>query len=260
MKNILISLCLTLLLSSLAYYKKAITNSGLLLSAICCFIISLFGGFPCFVILLVTFLGASLAEVISKNNKIKININEKCGQRDIIQIVVNVLPATIAIIIFHFTNNNIFLMGYVAMMGETLADTLGSDIGIISKKKPINILTFKRSQPGLSGNVTFLGLCCELGGSLMIGLIYYLLINNNIIDMLIITSSSLMGGLFDSVLGALGQVKYKCQKCKMITEKKMHCGYKTEYYKGIRWIDNDIVNLFSNLFSLIVLIVLNLIR
>lgn len=260
MKSILISFILTLLLVLLAYYKKSITTSGLILSGLSCFIICWVGKLPCFIMLVVTFLLALLAEKISEKSKIKDDINEKNGQRDIIQILVNVVPATISLVIFYLTKNEIFLMGYVVMMGETLADTLGSDIGVISKRKPINILTFKKSQPGLSGNVSFLGLFCEFIGSLIISIIYYLFIDNSIVDMLIITCSSFMGGIFDSILGSSVQVKYKCKKCKIITEKKIHCGYETKYYKGIRWIDNDIVNLFSNLFSFLVLIILNIIR
>ncbi|MBU4443583.1 DUF92 domain-containing protein, partial [bacterium] len=46
------------------------------------------------------------------------------------------------------------------------------------------------------------------------------------------------------VLGATIQAQYKCPNCQKTTEKLIHCGsYKTNLISGIRWIDNDVVNL-----------------
>ena len=57
-------------------------------------------------------------------------------------------------------------------------------------------------------------------------------------------------------LGASIQVKYKCEKCKKITERKEHCGKETNYYKGIKWIDNNLVNLLSNAIVFIILLII----
>ena len=55
------------------------------------------------------------------------------------------------------------------------------------------------------------------------------------------------------------RVKYIYIFCKKITEKKMHCKEKTKYERGIKWIDNNVVNLLSNL-SVFLLLWLLLIR
>lgn len=250
MSNYFISLLLTLLLIFIAICKKALTIPAIILSGICSFIICLLGGLPCFIILTSTFILAEFASSFHKKDDIKKSINEKTGKRDFEQILLNVVPATLVLIIWSVTKNKIFLVIYASTCAEVLADTLGSDIGILSKKTPINIITLKKSFPGLSGNITLLGLFSELIGAGCIGIIYYFMINNNIIELTIIILSGFLGGLFDSFLGAIGQIKYKCTICQIITEKKVHCDKNTKYYCGIKWIDNDIVNLFSNIFSI----------
>ena len=38
---------------------------------------------------------------------------------------------------------------------------------------------------------------------------------------------------------------YKCRSCKDLTENKEHCNMPTCLIKGNKWLDNDIVNIFS---------------
>jgi len=136
-------------------------------------------------------------------------------------------------------------------MAESLADSLASDIGVLSKKSPINILTLKKSEPGLSGNISALGLASSFFGSLIIAIIFSIF-NFQTSSLIIITLSGFLGAIFDSILGATIQVKYKCQKCSKIVEKKIHCEKETIYYKGIKIINNDTVNLISNVFAAII--------
>ena len=85
------------------------------------------------------------------------------------------------------------------------------------------------------------------------GIIYYLGIKHSITSVAIILLSGFFGSIFDSILGASIQVKYKCPVCQKITEKKVHCEKETQYEKGIKFVDNNLVNLLSNLFVFIVL-------
>lgn len=79
--------------------------------------------------------------------------------------------------------------------------------------------------------------------------------DKSVISFIIIILSGFLGSLIDSILGASIQVKYKCEKCKKITERKEHCGKETNYYKGIKWIDNNLVNLLSNAMVFIILLI-----
>ena len=65
---------------------------------------------------------------------------------------------------------------------------------------------------------------------------------------LFVAALGLLGCLFDSVLGSLIQVKYRCPVCGALTERESHCGIPGKVERGWRWVNNDTVNLLSNLF------------
>jgi len=253
MYNLIISIILSLLLGALAFYKKAMTNSALILAIVLAFLITYFGGLCAYLILVAVFLGTVVANKIKKSERIKVNKNiiEKSGKKDIVEIIANVVTGAVFIILYKITKVNIYFLVYASIMAESLADSLASDIGVLSKKSPINILTLKKSEPGLSGNISALGLASSFFGSLIIAIIFSIF-NFQTSSLIIITLSGFLGAIFDSILGATIQVKYKCQKCSKIVEKKIHCEKETIYYKGIKIINNDTVNLISNVFAAII--------
>ena len=246
--NLGISIILSLLLGLIAYLKRALTMPALILAVLFSTLITYFGGLTSFIILVVVFLGSIITKLFHKN--------KKSNKRKLIQIISNVGIGVLSLIIYKFTSNDLYLLIYASVMAEYLADTLASDIGVLSKSEPINILTFKKGERGLSGNISFLGLTSALIGSLLIGTIYYIGMDKSITSFIIIILSGFLGSLIDSILGASIQVKYKCTKCKKITERKEHCGKKTNYYKGIKWIDNNLVNLLSNAIVFIILLII----
>ena len=73
----------------------------------------------------------------------------------------------------------------------------------------------------------------------------------NIKYVMIASASAFLGVVFDSLLGSLCQVKYRCTLCGRLTEKKEHCDAPTEKKEGIAFVDNDMVNIFSGFFSAI---------
>lgn len=260
MKYVFISLILSLLLAIFGYLKKAMTKSALILAFIFAFLITYFGGISSFLILVIVFLGTVIASKIRKKERLQINKDtiEKSGQKDLFQIVANVGAGTITLILYGIYKEPFLLVVYASIMAESLADTLASDIGVLSSKNPINIITLKRSEPGISGNISFLGLASSFIGSFIIAIIF-IIFNFNIKYLIIITLSGFLGALCDSILGATIQVKYKCQNCSKITEKKHHCKKETIYYKGLKIINNDIVNLLSNIIAGLLAFILNII-
>ena len=110
----------------------------------------------------------------------------------------------------------------------------------------------KKCQQGISGGMSIIGTIASLIASTFIAIIALIFGKISFTDSLIITAAGFLGGVFDSLLGSLLQIKYKCTVCDSIVEREEHCGAQTVKYSGIRFIDNDVVNFLSTLFAAII--------
>ncbi|MDD4188079.1 MAG: DUF92 domain-containing protein [Bacilli bacterium] len=230
------------ILALYALYKKKITLSGVIFAWVLGIIILTWGGYLAFTALALVFLLTIFTDKIKKTKKDK--------TRDIKQMISNVLTASICIVIYYLTENNIFYIMYYAVIASSLSDTMASSIGTLSKKRPINIFTQKKLKTGEPGGVTLLGLLASLLGGIIIGLIY-LFSQLNISNFILISLMGLVGSLFDSILGTLFEGKYICQACGIKTEDKLHCNLPTNLIEGYASIDNNMVNLLNNIFIFI---------
>lgn len=233
-----ISILLPSIFALFAVFKKKVTNGAAILAWIFGFIITYYGGIIAFIALALTFILTILSDKIKKTSK--------DGSRNVYQIISNVLTPTLCIVLYHFTNNNMFDVMYYAVIASSLADTLASSIGTLSTKDPVNIFTLKRVKPGESGAVSFLGLNASALGGIIIGLVYYIKAYN-VTNYLLIILMSVVGSLADSILGITLQAKYKCSKCHKEVEESTHCNKQTKLISGCSWIDNDVVNLLNNI-------------
>ncbi|MDD4705910.1 MAG: DUF92 domain-containing protein [Bacilli bacterium] len=231
------------ILALYALYKNKITISGIILAWLLGIIICYLGGYIAFLALTIVFLLTILSDKIKSNKEDK--------TRNIMQIISNVLTATMCIVLFYVTNNNIFYIMYYCVIAGSLSDTLASSIGTLSKSKPINIFTLKKLKIGESGGVSLLGLFISLIGGMIIGSIY-LIVEFNLMNFIIISFMGFLGSFFDSIVGTLLEAKYRCLKCHKKTNDKIHCKKKTKLIKGYSLIDNNVVNLLSNIFVFLI--------
>ena len=69
-------------------------------------------------------------------------------------------------------------------------------------------------------------------------------------DVLLVTIIGLAAQIFDSILGASLQSKYRCLRCEKTCEQNEHCaGAGTELISGWKRMNNDAVNWISTVFS-----------
>jgi uncharacterized protein (TIGR00297 family) len=139
----------------------------------------------------------------------------------------------------------------IAMIGSVCtanADSWASEIGGLSKSTPVLITTFKPTQKGVSGGITLLGTLGGILGSIFISLIALLFMklfstsNSEYFKVFWTTSvSGIIGFLLDSYLGVLLQALFK-NDANELTEISSS---KNQLVKGIKWINNDMVNLLS---------------
>ncbi len=226
-----------------ALYKNKLTLGGIISAWLMGIIITYCGGIYAFLALLVTFILTIVSDKFKKKD-----IDER---RNIYQIFSNVFTSTLCTVLYYFTSKEIFIVMYFAVIGGSLADTLASGMGSLSKGINRNPLTFKEMKKGESGAISMLGLSASLLAGLLIGLIYYLEYNN-IYYYLIIIIMSFLSSYFDSIMGAYLQGKYKCNKCRKLVEEKYHCNKQTKLIKGYKFFDNNVVNLLSNVLVFII--------
>lgn len=250
--RVLISVFAISLIGATAYKLKQLTISGLIAAFVMGFLSLFLGGTSALMMYLFFLISAAFIGKLSKKVRGINKIQKKGGKRDYMQVLANGLPALISIILYRLTTNSIFLIVFTASLAEACADTWGGDIGVLSKDDPISIVSGKRVEKGLSGGISLLGCAASMLASVLYAIFYYSTFNANLSGALLVASSGFAGCLIDSVLGGTIQVHYLDEKSGKLTEKEIdENGKKRRAVRGIKFFDNDIVNLTSNIFSAI---------
>lgn len=171
---------------------------------------------------------------------------KKSGARDAVQVFANGgVPALLSLLYLLFQENFLLYM-FIASLATANSDTWASEIGSISKSKPVHVLSFRRVDAGTSGAMSLLGTIAALCGAFLIGIISHYLWNDVTFQLgVAIGMVGFIGNLIDTILGATVQVTYTCPNCGLNTEKTNHCEQSTIYKSGFRFLNNDTVNFLS---------------
>jgi len=245
---------LALLISLFSLKLSFLTKSGTFAVFILAFPIFSLGGWQWTVPIFSFFILSSLLSKIREKKNPSVNdYFEKSGSRDFYQVLANGGPGVILVVINYFFPDLIWYYAYSGIIAASCADTWATEIGTMSPHNTYDILNFRKTEQGSSGGVSFAGFTGSLLGAFLISLISVLWIDNDRIDfILMITFAGFAAAVFDSLLGSAVQAQYKCPKCRLIVDKKIHCGGNAEKYRGINFMNNDFVNLASGLFGGIV--------
>ena len=246
---------LTPLVIAFALSKGALTRGGIVAAVIVDILISVPLGNFGFIIMFSFFVIAIITDKIKRRVKKSSDEGLKGERRDYMQVLANSLAAAACAFAYFLTPSRLFILGFVAAFAEALADTASSAFGVFAKNT-FDPFRFKRCEGGLSGGMSLIGTFAGFVGAFLIGTVAYAFGVLNGKMLLIVVFSGFIGSVFDSLLGSLLQVKYKCTVCGKITEKREHHGEKTVRVSGFELVDNDIVNLSSSAFAAILAVVL----
>lgn len=251
--NYIIPIILTPLIIAFAYKKRALTVSGIIAAVFVDIIISASLGNFGFLILFSFFACGTAVDKIKKRHikirqKDKLRIEKRGDCRDHVQVLANSFVSVICAVLYFITRKELFVVAFVASLAEALADTAASGIGVLSGRA-YDIFRGRQCQPGASGGMSLFGTLSSLIGAAVIALITFAFGRIGALDMLVIVFAAFLGAIFDSFLGSVLQVKYKCNVCGNIVEREEHCGARTVKHSGLKFVNNDTVNLFGTLFA-----------
>ncbi len=185
-------LLLTLAAFSLVSYRKKMLNfEGVLIANIVGIAIFLFSEWNLvyFFVTVLFFVAAEIATIYSGKRKIKHEV------RTAGNILGNSGTAILALAVG-------FPLGFFAAFASALADTLSSEIGLLSKKKPVLVTSLKTVEPGTDGGVTALGLAASVLGAGLIAILHFAFFGNLFLA-LVLVLSGFFGSVVDSFFGAL---------------------------------------------------------
>lgn len=247
--QLLFSLILATALAALAAWRRALTRAGLVWAWALAVVITFCGGLGGFAALAATFVFTILAGKLSKavREPIETRLHAKTGPRDAVQILCNVLTGAVMLALRGATGKSCFLWAYGGAMAASLADSMASELGVLSKRQPRDILTLRPAEKGLSGAVSAIGLLASLGGAAIIAAICAAVWGCGWEMGIDVTAAGVFAALCDSILGSAFQAKYRCGVCGALTEKRRHCGTECTLEQGLPFVNNDAVNFCNNL-------------
>lgn len=232
----------------ISYKSKALSISGAISSVFVGASIYFSLGFPGLVPLGLFFASSSMISKWKKERKAQMaSILEKGERRDYVQVLANGgIPVLISIfnIVDHDDRNFWFILLTISFACAN-ADTWASEIGSLSRIKPILLFPPKFVEKGTSGAVTVLGTFASILGSSFVALGSSFFIKNDAQILPFIILFGFIGALIDTLFGCFFQRKNKCLVCHAETEKRIHCGEYTVKTKGFVWMNNDAVNFLS---------------
>lgn len=254
MEEFLYGFFFSLLIASIAYWRRSLTGSGVMMAVIVGTQIYALGSIYWYGLLLVFFISASVLSHYKKKKKHQVEQGrfEKTGRRDGMQVLANGGLGMVLVWCAAASSNPApFMAFYIGVMATVTADTWGTEIGILSHQHPRSILTGKRVEKGTSGGISAWGTMGTALGSLCIGVFaafFLWLLNYDGATSWILFGfiSGFVGALLDSVLGATVQRMFTCSVCGCETEKEVHCHTATTLKRGAGWCNNDLVNLLSS--------------
>jgi uncharacterized protein (TIGR00297 family) len=247
-----------------AVLLNTIDRRGFLASTVVGFSIICGGGFSWFIVVAMFFTLGVVFTLYKYGYKKRLGSAQgKGGARSWPNILANGGIAS-AVALVNFAKPTIDLSAlFLGAISASAADTVATELGLLSRNKPRLITNLARTvTPGTSGGVTLLGILGAVFASLVIGSMAFFLgiMSMRLTVVLICVIGGVLGACFDSVLGASIQRKGYCVICHKPTEALRHCGETTHMIGGVRYIENNVVNLLATVagaaVSLAVLLIL----
>ena len=138
-------------------------------------------------------------------------------------------------------------------LAAAAADTWATEVGTLWGGTPRSLRTGRPVAPGMSGGVTPIGLATSAVAALLLARATPRLVPGAPTAALAaVALAGVAGSVADSLLGAVVQVRRRCVRCGLLTERPTHCEARTRVDGGWRAMTNDTVNLLATVVGALV--------
>lgn len=238
------SVYISLAIFVIVFFSGAIDYLGSLASMVIVFCFSFFGGYLPLAFLLITYFIIFAIGIISRLIKKE---KKKKRPRGLVQILVNGGIGTMLLLLAYYFHSLQFQVGALIVISGCFVDSISSDIGTLSRKKPYDPILKARVEPGISGGITLLGTLSAVLASFLCAFLICWVCNLKWFALFIFAPLIFMQTIIDTILGSTVQAKYVCDECGKKIESQVHCDSSAIYKTGVRFINNDMVNFISSL-------------
>jgi uncharacterized protein (TIGR00297 family)/Raf kinase inhibitor-like YbhB/YbcL family protein len=244
---------LAVLISFAAYRLHSLSRSGALAATLLGAVIFGLGGLGWAVLLLAFFISSSgLSRLAGRRKSAFTEKFAKGHRRDAGQVLANGgIAGLFTLLHLLFPGATWPWAGAAGALAAANADTWATELGVLARRAPRLITTWKPVEQGTSGAISATGTLAGAGGALLIALCAALFWPAGLTGparwlgaLALVTAAGLLGSLVDSLLGATLQAIYHCPACAKETERHpTHtCGTPTRRVRGLPWLNNDAVN------------------
>lgn len=254
-----------IIISIAAFKTKQLTFSGSIAAFFLGTIVTFAFGTGGLLVYIFFVILAAILSRLNKNNEVYKEaeaIQEKGNTRDFVQVISNAAPALVFALLYLVSPHPILLLMFGGSISEAVCDTASGEVGMFFKGRTVSIITGQPQKSGLSGGVSFEGTLGGFIAALITAMIWYSCFFypsfSTITYMFVAGFAGIAGCFVDSIMGATIQAHYYDKENDMVTEKEEIDGRKLELIRGMRFFNNDRVNLASNIFSVIFALLLGM--
>lgn len=245
--------CLAALFAGGAFAARLLSLSGAVSTFVVGLVIFGLGGGAWAVPLLAFFLSSSLLSKLFRARKTALEATEAKGSvRDAGQVWANGGVPVLVVLCFWYFNSRLpayslkwFPLIYLAALAAMNADTWATEIGKLAPRAPRLLSNFRPAEAGTSGAVSLTGLLAAFAGAAFIPLCTLLVWKLDGVAFFVVTWSGFLGCFADSILGASVQAVYRDAATGKLTERTHNGTVANERQRGIRWVNNDLVNFLA---------------
>ncbi len=166
------ALPLLLLLGAVIYWKRVLDARGTLIAVFMGVVVYLSGGYSWLLLLLsFLFLGFATTKYRFSYKRFMGVCEASGGCRGSANVIANGAVPVLFALLNMAHESVLFAAGYIASVASVTADTLSSELGVLSRQRPVLITNFKPVKPGTDGGVTPLGEAAGVAGALLVALL-----------------------------------------------------------------------------------------